>query len=115
MSEPITIDSTYGDVHWMTVVSALRSAAKNRRKAYLPSHARILDHLADQIEAQIKPPRIPEPGLWGVVEASVLLIGERAPACEWVHHRKGWMNPSGQFAVWDGLINPVLVRDGVPE
>ena len=26
-------------------------------------------YLADQIEAQTKPARIPEPGLWGVVEA----------------------------------------------
>lgn len=31
----------------------------------------ILTNLARQIEAQTKPPRVPEPGLWGVVEASI--------------------------------------------
>jgi hypothetical protein len=32
--------------------------------------AGVVAELADQVEAQMKTPRIPEPGLWGVVEAS---------------------------------------------
>ena len=64
-----------------------------------------------QIEAQVKPPRIPEPGLWGVVEAWVPGI----PTRRWVHHEEGrWVSDMGvPFKEWDDLIDPVLVREGV--
>lgn len=67
--------------------------------------------VADQIEAQTKPPRIPEPGLWGVVEATVAGIPRR----RWVHHEEDrWVSDNGiPLKAWDELIDPVLVREGV--
>lgn len=38
-----------------------------RKNAVCGSYS-VADEIADQIEAQTKPPRIPEPGPWGVVE-----------------------------------------------
>jgi hypothetical protein len=63
-------------------------------------------YLADQIEAQTKPPRIPEPGLWGVVEDG----GE-----QWVRGLEGWVRATsqGMHMNWYDLIDPVLVREGV--
>jgi hypothetical protein len=110
MSEPITIDSTFQDVGWATVADSLRSAAKNRREAHMPSNARILDHLADQIEAQAKPPRIPEPGLWGVVEAGT----DGLPVRRWVHHEEDrWVCDTGERRNWEALADPTLIREGV--
>lgn len=64
--------------------------------------------IADQIEAQTKPPRIPEPGLWGVVEATAK-SGVRK---EWVRTAHGWS--SGYFVhPWGTLIDPVLIRPGL--
>ena len=75
--------------------------------------AGVLCELADQIEAQTKPPRIPEPGLWGVVEASSTLL---PVARRWVRHTGPstcWRDAFGNSAVWDSLIDPTLVREGV--
>lgn len=71
--------------------------------------------LADQIEAQSKPPRIPEPGLWGVVEAAY--EGRRIQS-KWVRMLDGgpdeqWTNDEGDWVDWDDLINPVLIRPGI--
>lgn len=66
------------------------------------------------------PPRIDEPGTWGVVEAS----------CVHSDHRREWVRfPSGNWHSvrdlddrradienpddWDSLVDPVLVREGV--
>jgi len=70
--------------------------------------------IADQIEAQCKPARISEPGLWGVVEASVPFNGRRT---HYLHDdtKPGagvWTSHSGRVA-WDSLIDPTLVREGV--
>ena len=73
--------------------------------------------LADQIEAQTKPPRIPEPGLWGVVEASTpddpdrrkfgRVPSEGDDADQWTEsYDEVWR-------AWSDLIDPVLVRDGI--
>jgi hypothetical protein len=67
-----------------------------------------------QIEAQVGPPRIPEPTRLGVVEASCCHSDIRR---EWVRDEHGrWFamddekrNPDA----WDDLVDPVLVRDGV--
>jgi hypothetical protein len=67
------------------------------------------DFTADQIEAQTKPVRIPEPGLWGVVEAS----WDVTVRTVWVHDRFGWASHSGQTVPWVDLIDPTLVREGV--
>ena len=64
--------------------------------------------IADQIEAQTKPVRIPEPGLWGVVEAG----GYR-----WVRYSLAgcddWVDLLGKQNEWDVLIDPTLVREGI--
>jgi hypothetical protein len=65
--------------------------------------------IADQIEAQTKPPRIPEPGLWGVVEAA-----RYASTRRWVHHEEErWISDTGAILRWEDLRDPVLVREGV--
>jgi len=75
--------------------------------------------VADQIEAQTKPARIPEPGLWGVVEASLTdrtlrrhLVHLMTPTISvWV-----WTDPQMSSSArygWDDLINPTLIREGV--
>lgn len=76
------------------------------------------DYLADQIEAQTKPPRIPEPGLWGVVEAGHKHLddGRRSQfvrvattgRAQWVEREA-----EADWCTWDALVDPVLVRDGI--
>ena len=78
--------------------------------------AKRLGIIADQIEAQTKPARIPEPGLWGVVEAVVQGDDEpdhfaRIPKGGSVYH---WVRISdGLNYHWDDLIDPTLIRDGL--
>ena len=68
------------------------------------------DTIPDQIEAQTKPARIPEPGLWGVVEAKVAAV---YGPCNWVKDEYGWVSHSGVTVKWDLLIDPILIRAGV--
>jgi len=76
---------------------------------------------ADQIEAQTKPARIPEPGLWGVVEASVGNPNLRAAFIrdEPNDSRTPWIAVYGpteagkRRAGWSDLIDPTLIREGV--
>jgi hypothetical protein len=69
-------------------------------------HGELLRWLADRVEG--KPlPRIPEPGLWGVVKA------HNGIARKWVHYGTGWRDAFGNHAEWDDLIDPVLIREGV--
>jgi hypothetical protein len=74
--------------------------------------AKKLGVIADQIEAQTRPPRIEEPGLWGVVEARP---GESMPCCphEWVRRGDRWHCPVHGYASWDVLVDPVLIRAGL--
>lgn len=71
--------------------------------------------------ANPEPPRIPEPGTWGVVEASCVHIDTRE---KWVRHEDGNWWPARQYGDraperaplpddWDSLIDPILVREGV--
>ena len=71
----------------------------------------ILNCIAAQIEAQTKPARIPEPGLWGVVEASRNTTNGKRN--EYVRGRNGWYDDDCIPLAWDYLIDPVLVRAGV--
>jgi hypothetical protein len=67
--------------------------------------------IADQIEAQTKPARIPEPGLWGVVRAS---LPDDTTVCSWVHIRGSrWYTEHHGVAAWDVLVYPTLERDGI--
>lgn len=75
----------------------------------------VAQHLADQIEAQTKPPRIPEPGLWGVVETT---FKDGRSRHGWAVRRltdggSDWQDGSGDYHRWDDLINPTLIREGV--
>lgn len=95
----------------------LRSAADTVARAheYESSCVKMLRSLADQIEAQTKPPRIPEPGLWGVVEAHTRWNSERG------HYVRSdldgsveWLRADGRSrTLWSELIDPVLIREGV--
>jgi hypothetical protein len=71
--------------------------------------------IADQIEEQTKPPRIPEPGLWGVVSAHI--NGKQGPQAtyKWAHAPWGWEAIGSTQATrkWEDLIDPVLIREGV--
>ena len=88
-----------------------------------PGHAAFMIDVLEQIEAQSKPARIDEPGLWGVVEASRreltgrpriidtegnwFKVSNTTGSCVWVHES------SEYTANWTDLIDPVLIRDGV--
>ena len=74
--------------------------------------------IADQIEAQTKPPRIPEPGLWGVVEAHPQARTGRPVHFlrDSEHEDAPWRSiADGSAWEWDSLVDPVLVRDGIEE
>ena len=68
------------------------------------------------------PPRIDEPGTWGVVKASCPHSDTRR---EWVHHPDGNWWPAFDYSTvpertplpddWADLIDPVLVREGVTQ
>lgn len=88
----------------------LRSLADSNRhgKDVLGSVAARL--LADQIEAQTKPPRIPEPGNYGVVEAG---IAGGEGRYRYVRDGSHWYTLRGAQRWWHELIDPVLVREGI--
>jgi hypothetical protein len=76
--------------------------------------------LREEIAAQIKSPRIPEPGLYGVVSARLTeecqAENRKGPlAGDFIHSANGlWQNVNTGFGVtWLELDNPVLVREGV--
>jgi hypothetical protein len=72
---------------------------------------RAATHIADQIEEQTRPARIPEPGIWGIVEASISVDPKRR---KYVRHSAGtWFSMARGLFEWDDLIDPVLVREGV--
>jgi hypothetical protein len=70
--------------------------------------------LADQIEAQTEPPRIPEPGRWGVVRGWDGQVYVRTSA---VHVKHGWrcVTGGGGPIAWDDIDEPTLVRPGIEE
>ncbi len=75
-----------------------------------------LADLAAQIEAQTKPARIPEPGLWGVVEAAIRGGGQIRftfiKATSDLPNR--WVDvDDGAGCDWDDLIDPTLIREGL--
>lgn len=68
-----------------------------------------------RVDAQTKPPRIPEPGPWGVVEAAWEPSGERFTFVRTARQGDAdWqVTEDGSLAFWSDLIDPVLVREGV--
>lgn len=80
--------------------------------------AEVRRRTANQIEEQTRPPRIPEPGLWGVVEAAARRTGSNIPQTNrrhWSRDEGGWAEVGGSFRVTDFkyLVDPVLVRPGI--
>lgn len=78
-----------------------------------------LQALIDQIEAQTKPPRIPEPPAFGA-EVTAGQKGAPVPR-RWI---RAYSNPAigshpwtdgNHLARWDDLIDPVLVRPGIED
>jgi hypothetical protein len=71
--------------------------------------------IAEQIEEQTKPPRIPEPGLWGVVKARASKADRQDYS--FIKHADGsWFCPAdGQPYGWSQLIDPTLVRPGIED
>ena len=70
--------------------------------------------LLDQIEAQTKPARIEEPGLWGVVKASTDYDHRRL---SYLHDdlepgMAAWACAAGRIE-WSRLIDPTLIREGL--
>ena len=86
--------------------STVASLVTNLRRP--PSGANF-SWLADQIEAQTKPPRIPEPGLWGVVSDS--------SGNFWVCNEPGRFTRThdGVNWPWVDIDSPTLVRPGIEE
>lgn len=86
------------------------------------SRGELIRWIADQIEEQTKPPRIPEPGLWGVVEAS-LAVGPRKRFVHverkagtpgyWSGMTAPWLDDNGIAHHWRDLVAPTLVREGI--
>jgi hypothetical protein len=93
------------------MVRMLRTAVRTRG----PKLSAAINDLADEIETQIRMPRIPEPGLWGVVNAHTLSLPVKT---KWVRMVTGvssqqWLNGEAEWVDWDELINPRLVRPGI--
>ncbi|HLN78764.1 MAG TPA: hypothetical protein VK204_17095 [Nocardioidaceae bacterium] len=91
-------------------VKGLRSYADSVEHKAAFGAANLLRHLADQIEAQTKPPRIPEPGLWGVVATG---MADGSSVDYWTHGHGGWVNERGEHREWPSLDSPTLVREGI--
>jgi len=94
----------------LDLVKALRTAAE-RGEAWSYLH---VTKLANDIEAQTKPARIPEPGQWGLVNATT--AGMVMPGT-FLHDGTLWRGQRGSAGVstkWVDLIDPTLIRDGLP-
>jgi len=85
----------------------------------LTDEKRTLAGLLGQIEAQTRPTRIPEPGVWGVVEAGIpshtlrrkFVRLDSPTRSVWV-----WIDADGSSSarfIWDSLIDPTLIREGL--
>ena len=89
-----------------SLVDMLRETAD---EFFVPDAAKLARKVADQIEAQTKPPRIPEPGLWGVVKDRDHRYYVRES-----RNGSGWNRIGSDCNVtWYHIVDPVLVREGV--
>jgi hypothetical protein len=96
-------------------VTYLRNLARESRDVFDESpspRGKLANLIADQIEQQKKPPRIPEPGLWGVVEAGVKEHDQRL---RWVRLGDNYRpDDRGEYdRLWCDLIDPTLIRPGI--
>ncbi len=72
----------------------------------------VIDEMQAALRSLVTPPRIDEPGMWGVVEASCVHEDRRIT---FVRGKRGWNATDGrsQPDSWDDLVDPVLIREGV--
>jgi len=89
---------------------AADTAARNLRAL----HSATADIIADQIEAQTKPARIPEPGWGEKVRARTLGNGHER---EFLRYKADdpdfrWADGCEQY-LWSALIDPTLIREGI--
>jgi hypothetical protein len=95
----------------------IRRAALNIEQGYPIGGSNVTRTVIDLLLSVAKAmgeqaPRIPEPGLWGVVSAHYGSVAGRP----WTFTRGecGWVClDDGSCRVWDSLIDPVLIREGV--
>lgn len=109
--QPVVLHHIGGTAHAATAVRALRIGARG----LFADYACELQEIADQIEAQVKPSRIPEPGKWGVVEAYAPEYDQRLHFVrhhDFVTDGRHWQSGPGRYS-WDALVDPVLIRDGI--
>ena len=92
---------TRGD--WSEAVHSLRH--KKDPAAFFTTNLRI----AEQIEAQTKPPRIPEPSLYGVVSSE----DDAGLTTYFWHSHGGWHGENGSLVEWNDIHSPKLIRDGI--
>ena len=95
-------------------VTYLRNLARESRDIFGESpspRGKLANLIADQIEAQTKPPRIPEPGRWGVVSVE----NRHGLTDYWTRGYGGWFSESGHTLEWASLTDPTLVRPGIEE
>jgi hypothetical protein len=100
------------DLHDLTgILDDLNWAANTTQHVTRDARLRALH---SQIEAQTKPTRIPEPGLWGIVKATLKNDRHGDAAHEFVNVGAEWLSTwGGKVGQWAELIDPVLVREGV--
>lgn len=70
-----------------------------------------LSTFAGEVRELMRPPRIPEPGLWGVVSVE----REDDLTDYWTNGPGGWFNERGETLEWASLPHPALVRDGIED
>ena len=76
-----------------------------------------VEQIADQIEAQTKPARIPEPKHIGAHVTTVSHDHAADETIPWTRFSTillaNWIDDAGRKRKWDDLIDPTLIREGV--
>ena len=100
-------------------VAALRDTLPEKARDHDRLNIEVL-RLARQIEAQTKPPRIPEPG-WGMRVVARVKGRDNDDYREFVHAYRSasigtvWTDEVGFHASWSDLIDPSLVSDDIED
>lgn len=100
---------TAQDVELRTAAAALRKAADDDDGGgRVTTKAAALRLIAGAIESQTPKPRMHQPPIYGLVEASCVHADSRGV---WVRNHKGWLridvdDPTPDVDDWDSLIDP---------
>jgi len=92
--------------------AALRRAAQHLGDSANPNEYAVVMEVAEQIEAHLPKPRIPEPGLYSVVRDGNGWDWVRSgvgvsTTCEWL------CCETGDFGNWPNIDSPVLIHEGI--